>query len=82
LFHFNNGSVTRLLDKAGFGIVEIKTGTSKSSFLGSADCVYRNVLGSRKKHGGVLRHVAGIGCLLLGHLGYGGDLKVVAEKPS
>jgi SAM-dependent methyltransferase len=82
LFHFNKGSVTRLLDKTGFGIVEIKTGTSKSSFLGSADCVYRNVLGSRKKHGGVLRHAAGVGCLLLGHLGYGGDLKVVAEKPS
>lgn len=82
LFHFNRRSVTRLLDKAGFGVVEIKTSTSKSSFLGSADCVYRNVLASRKRHGGVLRQTAGVGCLLLGHLGYGGELKVMAEKPS
>ncbi len=82
LFHFDKGSVTRLLDKAGFGIVEIRTGTSKSSFLGSIDCAYQNVLRTPKKHGGLLRHTAGIGCLVLGHLGYGGDLKVVAEKPS
>jgi len=82
LFHFNKHSVTRLLDKAGFGVVKVRTSTSKSSFLGSVDCVYRNVLASQKRHGGVLRQAAGVWCFLLGHLGYGGELKVVAEKPA
>jgi SAM-dependent methyltransferase len=82
LFHFDKRSSARLLEMAGFRVVKTKTSTSKSSFLGSADCYSQHVVKSQRKHGSFLRHVAGVGCLVLGHLGYGGELKVMAEKPS
>ena len=82
LFHFDRRSSARLLELAGFQAVKTMTSTSKSSFLGSADCYFQYVAKSQRKHGSVLRHVAGVGCLVLGHLGYGGELKAMAEKPS
>ena len=81
LFHFDKGSSARVLEMAGFLAAKAKTSTSKSSFLGSADRYFQDVVKSQRKHGSFLRHAAGVGCLVLGHLGYGGELKVVAEKP-
>ena len=82
LFHFDKHSSARLLEMAGFQVVKAKTSASKSSFLGSTDCYFRHVVKSQRKHGSFLRHAAGVGCLILGHLGYGGELKIMAEKPS
>ncbi len=81
LYHFTKRSLARLLELAGYRAVSIGTSLGKSSFLGSVDRVYRHVLNSPRRHGSLMRHAANPLCLLFGHLGYGGDLRAVAEKP-
>lgn len=81
LFHFTKQSLARMLEQVGFRAVTVRTSLGKSSFLGSVDRVYRHVLGSRRRHGSLLRHAAGLLCLVFGYFGYGSDLRAVAEKP-
>jgi SAM-dependent methyltransferase len=81
LYHFTKHTLARLLGQTGFRAVAIRTSVGKSSFLGSVDRVYRHVLNSSRRHGSLMRHAAGSLCLLFGHLGYGGDLRAIAEKP-
>jgi len=81
LYHFTKCSLTRLLEQTGYRTVSIRTSLGKSTTLRSVDRVYRHVLNSPKQHGSLMRHGAGPLCLLFGHLGYGGDLHAVAEKP-
>ena len=81
LFHFTSETMTRLLDRTGFRLVKVRHGVGTSSFLGSVDTVYKHVLRTGMKHGSVMRHfIAMPVCMIAGHLGYGGELQVYAEK--
>jgi SAM-dependent methyltransferase len=83
LFHFTKETMAQLLSKTGFRLLKIKDGVGTSFFLGSMDYIYKYVLQSNARHGKFLRHfVASPICLLAGHLGYGSEMKVYAEKPS
>ncbi|MGH7206387.1 MAG: class I SAM-dependent methyltransferase [Nitrospiraceae bacterium] len=83
LFHFTKQTMTRLLTKTGFRLALIKDGMGTSFFLGSVDSVYKYVFRINRKHGVVMKHVvARPACLLAGHLGYGSEMKVLAEKPA
>lgn len=81
LLHFDRRTVARLVTTAGFVPKRVGTSTSKSSFLGSIDYVYRYVLKTTRRHGAIARHLCGVLCVLLGHLRLGGELLVYAEKP-
>jgi len=82
LFHFTKDTIARLLSKTGFRLSKIKTGVGSSFFLGSTDHLYKYVFQINGKHGKFMRHfVADPICLLAGHLGYGTEMKVYAEKP-
>lgn len=82
LYHFTKETMSKLLTKTGFRLVEIKDGLNSTFFLGSVDNVYKYVLGSRKKHAKMMKYlVARPVCLLAGHLGHGSEMKVFAEKP-
>ena len=81
LFHFTKRTMGQLLDKSGFQLVKIKDGLGSSFFLGSVDKVYKHVFHTEAKHGWFMRHfIAGPVCLLAGHLGFGSEMKVYAEK--
>lgn len=81
LYHFTTETMSRLVEKAGFRVTNIRGGVGTSFFLGSLDYVCKHVLKTRLRHGGLIRHfVAGPLCLLTGHLGYGGEMKMMAEK--
>ena len=83
LFHFNKTTMSRLIINAGFRLVDIKDGLSTSSFLGSVNYIYKYVCRVNVRHGSFMRHlVAGPLCTVVGHLGYGSEIKVFAEKPS
>lgn len=82
LLHFDRKTVERLVTTVGFEPERIQTSMSKSSFLGSVDYVYKHVLGTNRRHGWILRHLSGVLCIVLGHLGWGGELKVYAAKPA
>lgn len=81
LLHFDRNTVSRLVRAVGFVPERIQTSTSKSSFLGSIDYVYKYVLKNNRRHGAVLRHLCGPLCVILGHLRRGGELQVFAGKP-
>jgi SAM-dependent methyltransferase len=82
LFHFTKETMARLLARTGFRLAEIKDGVGTSFFLGSIDYIYKYVLQINGRHGKFMRHfVAGPICLLAGHLGYGSEMKVYAQKP-
>ncbi len=82
LYHFTKRTMVKLLDMSGFKLLRIKDGLGSSFFLGSVDKVYKHVFHIEAKHGWILRHIiAGPGCLLAGHLGFGTEMKVYAEKP-
>lgn len=82
LFHFTKKTMARLLIKTGFRLAEIKDGVGTSFFLGSIDYIYKYVFQINGRHGKFMRHfVASPVCLLAGHLGYGSEMKVYAEKP-
>ncbi len=81
LFHFTTDTMTRLLNKTGFRPVKIRYGVGTSSFLGSVATVYKHVLRTGMKHGSLMRHLIAMPvCMIAGHLGYGGELQVYAEK--
>jgi hypothetical protein len=81
LVHFDRRTVRRILTTVGFVPERVATSTSKSSFLGSIDYVYRYVMKTTRRHGAFSRHLSGVLCVLLGHLRLGGELLVSAEKP-
>ena len=73
----------RLLSMTGFHLTKIKEGMGTSFFLGSVDYVYKYVFMLDRRHGRFMKHlVARPVCLLAGHLGYGSEMKVFAEKPA
>lgn len=81
LYHFTKVTMSKLVTTAGFRLSRIKYGVGTSFFLGSVDAVYKHVLYRQKGHGVVMKHViARPLCLLAGHLGYGTEMKVFAEK--
>ncbi len=83
LYHFSKKTMSRLIMNAGFRLVEIKDGLGTSSFLGSINYIYKYVFRVNVRHGRFIRHlVAGPLCTVVGHLGYGSEMKVYAEKPS
>jgi len=83
LFHFTKQTMGRLLSMTGFHLTKIKEGMGTSFFLGSVDYVYKYVFMLDRRHGRFMKHlVARPVCLLAGHLGYGSEMKVFAEKPA
>jgi len=81
LYHFTPETLSRLIEKAGFRVTKIRGGVGTSFFLGSVDYLWKHVLKTGLRYGSFTRHVvAGPLCLLMGHLGYGGEMKVMAEK--
>ena len=81
LYHFNKTTMTQLVAGAGFRLETIKSGVGTTFFLGSVDAVYRHLLHRQKGHGAIMKHlVARPVCLMAGHLGYGTEMKVYAEK--
>ena len=81
LYHFTKATMTRLVTSAGFRLGTMKSGVGTSFFLGSVDAVYKHRLHRQKGHGAMMKHlVARPLCLLAGHLGYGTEMKVYAEK--
>ena len=81
LYHFTKRTMTKLVTCAGFRLTRIKCGVGTTFFLGSVDAVYKHVLHWQKGHGSIVKHViASPLCLLAGHLGYGTEMKVYAEK--
>lgn len=83
LFHFSKKTMSRLIMNAGFRLVDIKDGLGTASFLGSVNYIYKYVFRVNVRHDRFIRHlVAGPLCTVVGHLGYGWEMKVYAEKPS
>jgi SAM-dependent methyltransferase len=81
LYHFTKRTMTKLVTSAGFRPIRIKCGVGTSFFLGSVDAIYKHVLQRKTGHGVVMKRViARPLCLLAGHLGYGTEMKVYAEK--
>jgi SAM-dependent methyltransferase len=81
LYHFTKKTMTKLVTSAGFRPTKIKCGVGTSFFLGSMDAVYKYVFHWQTGHGGVMKHViASPLCFVAGHLGYGTEMKVYAEK--
>ena len=81
LFHFTKETITKLLVETGFRRSRITYGKGTSFFLGTVDTVYKHVFRAEMKHGWLAKHlVAGPVCLIAGHLGYGSEMKVYAEK--
>lgn len=81
LYHFNTVTMAQLVARAGFRLETMKSGVGTSFFLGSVDAVYKYLLHRRNGHGAMMKHlVARPLCLLAGHLGYGTEMKVYAEK--
>ncbi|WP_447984343.1 class I SAM-dependent methyltransferase [Nitrospira sp. Nam74] len=81
LYHFNKTTMSRLVTDAGFRLGTIKSGVGTTFFLGSVDAVYKHLLHRQKGHGILMKHlIARPLCLLAGHLGYGTEMKVYAEK--
>ena len=80
LFHFNKQTVTTLLDKTGFRLLYIRDGFTRSHLLGSLDYVHKHVFRRERKHGFLVRRVASWVCFAAGHLGYGSEIKILAEK--
>jgi SAM-dependent methyltransferase len=81
LFHFDKTTLCRLLSKAGYRVASIKDGLGRSSFLGSLDYIYKYVFKFNTRHGAIARSLATPLCLIVGHVGYGSEMKVYAEKP-
>lgn len=82
LYHFTRSTMSQALLKTGFQRITIGTGTGTAFFLGSADYVYKHVLGMNRKAGKFIKYVvARPFCLLMGHMGRGSEMKVLAEKP-
>jgi SAM-dependent methyltransferase len=81
LYHFTYETMSRLVEQAGFRVSNTRGGVGTSFFLGSLDYVYKYVLKWKCRHGGFSRHfVAGPVCLLMGHLGRSGEMKMTAQK--
>ncbi len=82
LHHFTRTTMSRTLVKTGFQPVTIGTGTGTAFMLGSIDYVYKHVLGWKRRVGKLIKHlVARPLCIVMGHLGRGSEMKVLAEKP-
>lgn len=82
LFHFTKATMSRSLIKSGFGRIRINDGLGTTFFLGSLDYFYRYVLRFKSGPGRVEKYLlARPISFLAGHLGYGSEMKVFAEKP-
>jgi SAM-dependent methyltransferase len=81
LYHFTKATMRRLVTNAGFRLGGIKDGVGTTFFLGSVDAVYKHVIHRKGGHGALMKHlIARPLCLVAGHLGYGSEMKVYAEK--
>lgn len=81
LYHFERRTLATLLDRAGFRIVQMRTGVGSLFFMASLERVWVNRF-RRPLPGRWLfeRLVARPFCLLAGHLGHGTEITVHAAK--
>lgn len=82
LFHFTKATMSQLLTKTNFGHIRIDDGMGATFFLGSLDYFYKHVLHFQNGTGRLGKYLlARPISFLAGHLGYGSEMKVFAEKP-
>jgi 2-polyprenyl-3-methyl-5-hydroxy-6-metoxy-1,4-benzoquinol methylase len=82
LYHFGKAPLSRLLNRAGFRVVRLRTGVGALFFMTSLDSVWRHVYGGRKLPLRIVieKLIARPFSLLMGHLGLGTDITVYAVK--
>ena len=83
LYHFGKAALTRLLERAGFRVVGLRTGVGSLFFMDSLERVCKpkcGVLLPGKRL--IEKLIARPLCLIAGHLGYGTDITVCAVKAS
>ena len=81
LYHFEKSTLKKLLQKTGFKNVQCRTGVSTLSFMGSLDLIFKHALKCRLPfRKAVETLIASTFGLVSGHLGYGSELHVYAEK--
>jgi len=81
LYHFDRDSLSRLLARAGFRIVRLRTGVGSLFFMASLERAWQQRFGRplpwRRLWERLLARPFG---LMMGHAGYGSELMVYAEK--
>jgi SAM-dependent methyltransferase len=81
LFHFEKTTLSRMLSVSGFQVRSIRTGVGTLFFMVSLERVLRYRLGwTLRLRKAVEKLIAKPFCLLAGHLGYGTELTIYAEK--
>jgi len=81
LYHFEKATLNRLLERAGFRVVRLRTAVGSLFFMASLERVWTHRLGcslpARKL---IEKLIARPFCLAAGHLGYGTEITVYAVK--
>ncbi|GMV51246.1 MAG: Ubiquinone biosynthesis O-methyltransferase [Nitrospirae bacterium] len=81
LFHYEEASLTRALETAGFRVESITTGLGSLYFMASLDRLWEQRLGRPVPCRRLLEKVlVRPFCFVIGHLGYGTELKAYARK--
>ncbi len=81
LHHFTKLTLSRLLQRAGFSVVNSRTGVTPAYFTGSLERVWKHRFGcALPGREWIEALIARPVCLLAGHLGYGTEVTVYARK--
>ncbi|MCC2640311.1 MAG: putative Methyltransferase [Nitrospira sp.] len=81
LFHYEKSTLARVLEEAGFRIESISTGLGSLYFMASLDRVWEQRFGKAVPCRRLIeKMLVRPFCFVLGHLGYGTELKVYARK--
>ena len=81
LHHFTKVTLSRLLQRAGFSIVRVRTGVTPAHFMTSLERVWKCNFGcALQGREWIEKLIAKPVCLLAGHLGYGTEVTVYARK--
>lgn len=81
LYHFSKATLARLLERAGFSVVEVRTGVTASHFVSSLERAWTHLFGRALPAKRMIEKlIARPFCLLAGNLGAGTEIIVHAVK--
>ncbi len=81
LYHFEKGTLSRMLEQAGFRVQRMRTGVGSLFFMASLERVWRHRLGRTLPFRRLIEKlIAKPFCFIAGHLGYGTEITVHAVK--
>jgi glycosyltransferase involved in cell wall biosynthesis/SAM-dependent methyltransferase len=81
LYHFERSTLTGLVERAGFFVIQCRTGVTSAYFMTSLERVWQHRLGRKLPASRLVeRLIARPFCLIAGNVGYGTEITVHAVK--